>query len=128
MRKALLQQLIERFRNPDQMITETCAITCRVAPSFLRVGHVELHGRRAGSGERTLPEGPAREAARQQLRALVEHALFREYPECREEGKVWWPWTARAGKTAKTSTLHLAAVTVRDHSSNAAIYFGTPIR
>mmetsp|Transcript_44560 Transcript_44560/g.72670 ORF Transcript_44560/g.72670 Transcript_44560/m.72670 type:complete len:628 (+) Transcript_44560:259-2142(+) len=87
MRKALLQQLIERFRNPDQMITETCAITCRVAPSFLRVGHVELHGRRAGSGERTLPEGPAREAARQQLRALVEHALFREYPECREEGK-----------------------------------------
>merc|ERR1712125_14634 len=29
-----------------RMQTEPCAITCRVAPSFLRIGHFELFGRR----------------------------------------------------------------------------------
>ena len=32
-------------RDPDRMITEACAITTRVAPSFLRVGHVDLFAR-----------------------------------------------------------------------------------
>ena len=30
------------------MVEETCAITCRVAPSFVRVGHVDHFARRAG--------------------------------------------------------------------------------
>ena len=36
---------------PFQMKTETGAIMCRVAPSFLRVGHMELFYRRAANGE-----------------------------------------------------------------------------
>ncbi len=39
-------------------------------PSFLRVGHVELFGRRARDG---------RAASRDELRLIVEHAIFREY-------------------------------------------------
>ena len=31
----------------DMMVHEPCAITCRVAPSFLRVGHMDLFARRA---------------------------------------------------------------------------------
>lgn len=34
-------------RDPEVMIEEDVAITTRVAPSFLRVGQVELFGRRA---------------------------------------------------------------------------------
>ena len=55
--------------------TEPCAITCRVAPSFLRVGHVELFGRRARAGA----GGEA--ASLDELRLIVKHAIFREYPE-----------------------------------------------
>ena len=58
------------------MQTEACAITCRVAPSFMRVGHVELFGRRAAKGD---PK------AQPQLEALLRHALFREYPEIEGE-------------------------------------------
>lgn len=56
--------------DPDTFIIEACAITARVAPSFLRVGHVDLFARRAGRSE----------AAAAELRQIVEHMLFREYP------------------------------------------------
>ena len=55
---------------PFQMKTETGAIMCRVAPSFLRVGHMELFYRRAANGEGV-----------EQLTALCAHVLQREYPE-----------------------------------------------
>ena len=35
---------------------ERCAITTRVAPSFLRVGHIDLFGRRARSSNATATE------------------------------------------------------------------------
>lgn len=57
---------------PDHMVVERCAITCRAAPSFLRVGHLELWARRAARGV----DGAAAE-----LRALVEHALGREFAD-----------------------------------------------
>jgi uncharacterized protein YdiU (UPF0061 family) len=86
LRKALLEQLKDKYRSPDRTITETCAITCRVAPSFLRIGHVELFARRA-AGPRAKPVGPERDRALAQLRAILEHALFREYPECAMAGE-----------------------------------------
>lgn len=43
-------------------LTESCAITCRVAPSFLRVGHFELFGRRAASQGGAFPDGTTVEA------------------------------------------------------------------
>ncbi|CAK9107751.1 unnamed protein product [Durusdinium trenchii] len=57
-----------------ETLFEPCAMTCRVARSFLRVGHLELFGRRArdfGSAE-----------ARLELEQLLRHVLAREYPEC----------------------------------------------
>jgi len=59
-----------REHPPDTLVDERCAITCRAAPSFIRVGHVELWSRRAARGE------PGAEA---QLRALLEHAMRREF-------------------------------------------------
>jgi len=59
--------------DPDTRITEPCAITTRVAPSFLRVGHVDLFARRA--------RATGGEEQRAQHRQMVEHALFREYPD-----------------------------------------------
>jgi len=62
------------FRDPDTVINEPCAITTRVSPSFLRVGHLDLFARRAtaeGSTPRHLRE----------LEQIVEHAIFREYPD-----------------------------------------------
>eukprot|EP00747_Dinoflagellata_sp_TGD_P218799 gnl/TRDRNA2_/TRDRNA2_91000_c0_seq2.p1 gnl/TRDRNA2_/TRDRNA2_91000_c0~~gnl/TRDRNA2_/TRDRNA2_91000_c0_seq2.p1 ORF type:complete len:594 (-),score=85.48 gnl/TRDRNA2_/TRDRNA2_91000_c0_seq2:170-1873(-) len=61
-------------KDPDTMFREACAITTRVAPSFLRVGHLDLFARRAGS------QG-ASEAQHKELERIVEHALFREYPD-----------------------------------------------
>jgi len=73
LRKMLIQQLKDQSgqgENPDIVIKEACAITCRVAPSFLRVGQMELFGRRARKNE--FPE---------QLVMIAEHAIAREYPE-----------------------------------------------
>lgn len=58
---------------PDRMVDEPAAITTRVAPSFLRVGQLELFGRRARKNEHP------RELA--ELEAIFLHALAREYPD-----------------------------------------------
>lgn len=55
----------------DVLQHERCAMTTRVAPSFIRVGHFDLFGRRARNGD---------SQGLEQLRLLAEHALFREYP------------------------------------------------
>lgn len=75
LRPLLIQQLSMAVREPDTMQLSTCAITCRTAPSFLRVGQVELFGRRAR--QRT---GSARTEAEKELQLIVEHVMFREYP------------------------------------------------
>eukprot|EP00928_Gymnodinium_smaydae_P032026 TRINITY_DN23314_c0_g2_i1.p1 TRINITY_DN23314_c0_g2~~TRINITY_DN23314_c0_g2_i1.p1 ORF type:complete len:595 (+),score=56.67 TRINITY_DN23314_c0_g2_i1:100-1884(+) len=62
----------------EAVIVEPCAITTRVATSFLRVGHIDLFSRRA-----TGPDATA--ASREELKQIVEHALFREYPEISAE-------------------------------------------
>lgn len=70
--KMALGQLRSQLRNPDKMQTEKCAITCRVAPSFTRVGHIELHGRRCKKGGETEAK---------QLEMIVLHAINREYAD-----------------------------------------------
>ncbi|CAE7931948.1 selO [Symbiodinium necroappetens] len=66
-------------REPNTMVNEACAITTRVAPSFLRVGHVDLFARRAAAS----PGG----SAATELEQIVEHALFREYPDIAERAE-----------------------------------------
>ncbi|MGB1238716.1 MAG: protein adenylyltransferase SelO [Pseudomonadales bacterium] len=57
--------------NPDSMMAEPVAITTRVASSFLRVGQLELFGRRART--------QAHPQALAELETLVEHVIAREY-------------------------------------------------
>ena len=57
--------------DPDIMVSEPVAITTRVAPSFLRVGQLELFGRRARNAE--YPE------AADELEMIALHLIDREY-------------------------------------------------
>ena len=62
-----------RSQDPDRMITEAVAISTRVASSFIRVGQLELFGRRARKQEH--PHAMA------ELEQLVLHLISREYPD-----------------------------------------------
>jgi len=62
-----------RSRDPEVMIEENVAITTRVAPSFLRVGQLELFGRRARKNEHPL--------ALEELEQIVLHLIDREYSD-----------------------------------------------
>ena len=73
-REQIIRQAAREGRDPDVMIRERCAITTRVAPSFARVGHVDLFSRRA---ER---DGPGTQAHRE-LVQIVRHCAKREFPE-----------------------------------------------
>ena len=60
-------------KDPEVMIEEAVAISTRVAPSFIRVGQIELFGRRARKNEHP--------NAMQELEQIVLHLIDREYSE-----------------------------------------------
>ena len=60
-----------RSFEPDVMVTNPAAITTRVAPSFLRVGQLELFARRARSN--------AHPGALRELQMITEHLIERNY-------------------------------------------------
>ena len=60
-------------QDPDIVISDPVAITTRVAPSFIRVGQLELFGRRARKQEHP--------TALHELEQLVLHLIDREYAE-----------------------------------------------
>lgn len=64
-------------KDPELMIDEKVAISTRVAPSFLRVGQLELFGRRARKNEHL--------KAKEELEQIVLYAIKREYPEISED-------------------------------------------
>lgn len=59
--------------DPDTLISEPAAISTRVAPSFIRVGQIELFGRRARKNEH--PQ------AMKELEQIVLHLIDREYSD-----------------------------------------------
>ena len=59
--------------NPDLLISEAVAISTRVAPSFIRVGQLELFARRSRNNEH--------KNALQELEKIVLHLIDREYAE-----------------------------------------------
>jgi len=59
--------------NPDMLISEAVAISTRVAPSFIRVGQLELFARRARKNEHP--------KALEELEKMVLHLIDREYAE-----------------------------------------------
>lgn len=60
-------------KDPEVMIEENVAISTRVAPSFLRVGQLELFSRRARKSEHP--------KAMQELEMIVSHLIDREYSD-----------------------------------------------
>jgi uncharacterized protein YdiU (UPF0061 family) len=60
-----------RSIDPDMMISEPVAISTRVAPSFIRVGQLELFGRRV--------RNKAHPKAMEELEKIVLHLIDREY-------------------------------------------------
>jgi uncharacterized protein YdiU (UPF0061 family) len=58
--------------DPDIMVDNPVAVSTRVAPSFLRVGQLELFARRV--------RGNAHPSALEELRMIVSHVIDREYP------------------------------------------------
>ena len=67
-----------RAADPDRWVLDPAAISTRVAPSFLRVGQLELFARRARKGEHP--------RAMEELELLLRHVLDREYrPEISAE-------------------------------------------
>jgi uncharacterized protein YdiU (UPF0061 family) len=62
-----------RSQDPDRLITEAVAISTRVAPSFIRVGQVELLSRRVRKQEH--PQAMA------ELEMIVLHLIDREYSD-----------------------------------------------
>ncbi len=62
-----------RSQDPDTLISEAVAISTRVAPSFIRVGQLELFGRRARRAEHP--------SAMDELEQLVLHLIDREYAD-----------------------------------------------
>jgi uncharacterized protein YdiU (UPF0061 family) len=64
-------------QNPDILVSEPVAISTRVASSFLRVGQLELFGRRARKNEHP--------KAMEELEKIVLHLIDREYGEIIEK-------------------------------------------
>ena len=62
-----------RSIDPDRIVSEPVAISTRVAPSFIRVGQIELFGRRARKKEH--PD------AMEELEKIVLHLIDREYAD-----------------------------------------------
>jgi uncharacterized protein YdiU (UPF0061 family) len=62
-----------RSPDPDRLISEPVAISTRVAPSFIRVGQLELFARRA--------RGKEHPAAMEELEKMVLHLIDREYAD-----------------------------------------------
>jgi len=62
-----------RSENPDMLISEAVAISTRVAPSFIRVGQLELFARRTRKNEHP--------KALEELEQIVLHLIDREYKD-----------------------------------------------
>mmetsp|Transcript_16302 Transcript_16302/g.42317 ORF Transcript_16302/g.42317 Transcript_16302/m.42317 type:complete len:604 (-) Transcript_16302:261-2072(-) len=75
-RGLVIGELVEsgKLRDPDTVVENKVAITTRVAPSFFRVGHIDLFARRAARMD-------APDLAVREYREIVEHLLKREFPD-----------------------------------------------
>lgn len=80
-RKAIIAQLAKQKRDPDIMISEPNAITCRVAPSFVRIGHIDLYYRRVIKTLNAKTQSyDVQSREWKELEEMVWHAGYRELP------------------------------------------------
>ncbi|MEL6355274.1 MAG: protein adenylyltransferase SelO family protein, partial [Cyanobacteria bacterium J06627_28] len=68
-----------RSFDPDVLVDNPVAISTRVAPSFLRVGQLELFARRVGAASPRENRSNAHPQALEELHMIVSHLIEREY-------------------------------------------------
>ena len=79
-RKQIINQIRRQNKeDPDILITEPCAITCRVSPSFVRIGHLDLFARRAVKASLSTTAYNTDSLAWKELEKMIWHACYREY-------------------------------------------------
>jgi len=84
-RRDIIRQLrTTQKADPNILITEPCAITCRVASSFVRIGHIDLFARRVEQKSmQEFKEGEKRYDTTtrewKELEQIIWHACKREY-------------------------------------------------
>lgn len=90
-KKEIISQLAAQAKaDPDTLVEERCAITTRVASSFVRIGHLDLFARRvemismknakAKNDSMEVEEVPVKETPQyQELEDMMWHACYREY-------------------------------------------------
>ena len=92
-KREILRRLSMTKHDPDRLVQEKCAITTRVAPSFVRIGHLDLFARRVerarmqeDGGLRDMMEYDSQESKivkdtpqYKELKEMFWHACYREY-------------------------------------------------
>jgi len=78
-RKQILAQLRTQKADPNVMVSEPCAIACRVSPSFVRIGHLDLFARRVLQLQERGDTAVRDSREYQELEAMVWHACYREF-------------------------------------------------
>lgn len=83
-KRQILTQLRNEKMDPNFMIREPCAITCRVSKSFCRIGHVDLFARRAQkkSMENSRTTNSRYDTSTnewKELEAMIWHVCYREF-------------------------------------------------
>lgn len=79
------QQILQRARNkkadPNIMITEKMAITCRVSKSFVRIGHIDLFSLRAERASQKNKKERFDQTTNEwkELEEIIWHACYREF-------------------------------------------------
>lgn len=115
-RKKLLAQQRNRREDPNILITEPCAITARVASSYIRVGHLDLYARRVANQQQEQGKYNVSTSEWKELIEMVWHACFREFRK-----EAYDPYIAQndiAGAAAKF--LELSADHLSDMVANWA--------
>lgn len=84
-RQQIVRQVRRQYKSdPDVMVSESAAITCRVCRSFTRIGHIDLFARRAEKASMVASEATnARFYTGSQewkeLEQIIWHACYREF-------------------------------------------------
>jgi serine/tyrosine/threonine adenylyltransferase len=104
-RRQIILQVRRQYKaDPDTMGLEPAAITCRVAPSFLRIGHYDLFARRATKpSASTITTGlryDTSSLAWRELEALIWHGAWREF-----HGSAYTPYHAKQDVAAAATAL-----------------------
>lgn len=112
-RRQIIRQLrATRKADPNIMIVEPCAITCRVAKSFVRIGHIDLFARRVIAQQERHPQQKydTNDRVWKELEEIIWHACKREYRAEAYDPNI----ETNNLEQAATKLLDLAAVRIAD--------------